>query len=871
MTKIVQGDGPQPSRYMFIGERPGWEELRTGQVFVGKAGDEYDKLLWKYGFNRSEVRTDNILADPATGDKGEVTDADIDRNRERVYQEVIKTKPDVIVAMGAVATKFFLSSGKWDNSVRCDVHTVHGIPRIHTSGRTIFPTFNPAAGLHDTDNYQYIYYDFRMLRAYVKGQLKLDREDRYPDVQYEELKLAESVKKVVRRHKSEPIAVDTEGRTPRPWGMSISYQDGEGYVLRTPEAIRAFREYVYDRHPDIVMHYATHDLQICRDGWKIDFIDAGCKIWDTIVLAYLLQVEPQGLKNLAYRHCGMLMQDYMDLVGPYSLDKQVDYLIKANETDWGKPEAIIEEKKLSTKVTNPHGLNRRIEGILHDVMEANENTPVNVWKRWRDIHEAVRNPCEERFGLLPSGNLDDLPIEKAVYYSGRDADATFRLLPRLMDRIRELDLEDCLNMDLGIVHMVEEMQSTKFAVDIPYAKDLLKEFRGEQGRMRKKIRDLIGYSINPESPPDVRKLFFKKLRLPAYKFSKKTRQPSTGDKAVESLRGTHPAVDLTLDHRELDKHCSSFITPAINRGEEAIARGEEAAISGRINYTRVVSGRLSMSKENEDGEIVGMNLMAIPVRNELSKRIRNLYVARPGCYLGSWDLNQIEMRYMAHESQDPFLVDAYIQGKDIHRATAASTFGISEDAVSAKQRYGAKRTGFSVITGITPPGLLDVFRKEGITDYTEDDCKHFIDGWLERCGGVNKYLSACRQEAKQNGYVRESVMGRMRDLPAVWSLDDRIREEALRQSHSHKISSGAQAIMKLIMIELDKVIRQLRSEGEYVRWVLQIHDEIILEFTQGLEAVLDPIITSIMAGTVKLRVPVSGKGNWGVRWGEIKD
>lgn len=869
MTRIVQGDGPQPCKIMFVGEKPGHDELRTGRVFVGAAGDEYDKLLWKYGFNRSEVRTDNVLAGAATGDKGGVTDEDIARNKERLYNEIKKTQPEVIVAMGAVATRFFLGSGRYDNSVRCDVHTVHGIPHpLRLTGQTIFPTFNPAAGLHDPDNYQYVHYDFQMLRSYLKGKLNLDRVDRWPDVEYHELTHAWMVEEFLKRRKNEPLAIDTEGRLPKPWGISMSYADTLGGVLRAPDAISALRTYISQRRPDVVMHYAVHDLPILKYGYGIDVIGVGCKLIDTMVLAYLLQVEPQGLKNLAYRHCGMTMQDYLDLVGPYSLDKQVDWLIKVNEMDWGMPDAVVEEGKLSTKVTQPQGLNRRIDGILNDVLAGKE---VNVWKRWMAVHETVRNPAEERFGPIPSGNLDDPPIEKSIYYSGRDADATIRLYPRLLERIRGLELEPCLNMDLGVVHIVDEMQQTRFSADVPYLYGLLDEFRSEQGRMRKKIRDLIGYGINPESVEDVKELFFKRLRLPVLKRSKITRQPSTGDKAVESLRGRHRAVDLTLDHRELDKLCTSFIIPAIGRAEEAMERGEEPAIGGKINYTRVVSGRFSMSKENEDGEIVGMNLMAMPVRNDLGKRLRNGFVAREGCYLGSWDLNQIEMRFMAHESRDPFLVGAYNQGKDIHRATAASTFGITEADVTPEQRYGAKRTGFSVITGITPPGLLDVFRKEGISAYSEDDCKQFIDGWLDRCRGVRRYLGECRSEAKRYGYVRETIRGRMRYLPGVWSTDDRIREEAMRQSHSHKISSGAQAIMKLIMIEVDKVVRQLRDEGEYVRWVLQIHDEIILEFTKGLEAVLDPAIRSVMASTVKLIVPVTGKGAWGTRWGEIKD
>ena len=199
-------------------------------------------------------------------------------------------------------------------------------------------------------------------------------------------------------------------------------------------------------------------------------------------------------------------------------------------------------------------------------------------------------------------------------------------------------------------------------------------------------------------------------------------------------------------------------------------------------------------------------------------------------------------------------------------------FGIRPEDVTKSQRYGAKRTGFGVITGITGHGLLDQFRIEGITEYDEDDCDYFIKKWLDVRRKVKEYMSKCRAEAKRYGYVTESIGGRRRYLPGVHSCDNRIREEALRQTHSHKISSGAQAIMKKSMIEMWKFSREINKEyGEgSVKWLLQIHDEAIAEIKEGLEKVLDPVIKSIMATTVRLKVPVKSSSGFAKKWGELK-
>jgi DNA polymerase-1 len=316
-------------------------------------------------------------------------------------------------------------------------------------------------------------------------------------------------------------------------------------------------------------------------------------------------------------------------------------------------------------------------------------------------------------------------------------------------------------------------------------------------------------------------------------------------------------VGLIARHRELDKGVSSFIDPTIVAGGSGTGR-----IMGDLKYTRVVSGRPSMA---------GINLLAFPVRSQVGKDIRNGFEAAPGNLLGSWDLNQIEMRFMAHESEDPDLIAAYWAGADIHKETAVRMFGGRIEDVTDEQREVAKRISFGVITGIKGAGLKDQFYLNGITRYSEAECDEFIRVWFEARRSVKDYIDRCRSEARRYGKVRESVGARTRYLQSIQSTSSKISAEAERASHSHKISSGAQSLIKKAMAVLWPWIEELRrADGVWIRWILQVYDELIFEFPEGYEVVLDPIIKEALCETTKLRVPVVAKGKWAKTWGKLK-
>jgi len=525
----VRGRGNPESGILMLGEKPGQEELRLGKVWVGRAGVELDKLCWRAGIKLEEVWLDNIIQDAPTGDDWSVTDADIARNQAHIT-DLLSRGYHTVIAMGAVATRYLLGLDLADvdtdsegGDVRADLGTVHGIMH-HTDRFDVFPVFHPAASFHDGEVYPFVRSDFELAAAVIKsGWEGEDREDRIGDATHYTL-ITDSdrdlkyMEQVVFKEPGSHIFIDTEGAD---WCLTFSLKAGEGFMVRKHhrEAIERLAYLVGVHGLIVVLHFAPHDIPVLRRmGW--DLVRDGLEIEDTAIASYLLQIEPQGLKNLAYRHCGMFMKNYLDIVRPFSLDMRLDYLAQLATLDWGKPEPYIEEKKNSTKLHQPQGLNQRLNAVFNKLEKDGEKTDLYKW--WKGLHQHVKGAAVEQYGDLPTADLDDVPFEQALWYACRDADATGRVYWRLVDRLLMpmadgQNLWETYKMDCSVIPHIEEMMTTGFKVDVEYFKALTKEWKGKQGIIRKQLADRIGYFINPESPPQVRKLLFEEMKLPVYK------------------------------------------------------------------------------------------------------------------------------------------------------------------------------------------------------------------------------------------------------------------------------------------------------------------------------------------------------------------
>lgn len=461
---------------------------------------------------------------------------------------------------------------------------------------------------------------------------------------------------------------------------------------------------------------------------------------------------------------------------------------------------------------------------------------------------------------MPEATLDDVPLEEAIQYACRDADGTLRIFPILSARLDQLGLRGCYQMDLAIVPMVERMQTVGMLIDKPHFASLADHLTD---LLKLKVEEIdvasghkTGLDFNPNSTQQVAEWLFGRggLRL---KPGKKTKggKYSTNDKILEALRFQDKRVGLVCDYRELSKLRDSFCTTL------PLATDAAGRIHPRIKLTRVSSGRISCSDPN---------LLAIPVRTEMGKLIRGGFIAPEGRCLGDWDLDQIEMREMAHQSQDSTMIGWFNDGKDVHRMTGAAAFGVKPEEVTSVQRYASKRIGFGVITGITEIGLSEQMALAGAEGWDEPTCLRFIGEYFKICPGIKTYLDNCRTEARRFGYVRDR-WGRIRYLPGVHSELSWVREEALRQSHSFKISASAQGILKHAMKAIwDWMVDYGLGK---VDPLLQVHDELLFEMEDTIDTrtEVDAAVLYFLCNTTQLCVPIKAKGDIGQNWGVLKD
>jgi DNA polymerase-1 len=500
---------------------------------------------------------------------------------------------------------------------------------------------------------------------------------------------------------------------------------------------------------------------------------------------------------------------------------------------------------------------------------------------------------ERELGEFPYPSLAHLPLADAVRYSARDADVTLRLRHKLGPELARRELIRTMEYGMSVLPVFEEMQSNGMMASRELFEELTEEVDQAMSRIQAKVsREFFGgRPFNPASSKHVATL----LRRRGLRGEKKTSTGamSTGKKSIEHLRFVDPAVELVMDWRENQKIRDAFCLPMLERArEEESTEGDDLfPVRCQIKTTRVATRRLSAANPN---------LLQIPSRTALGRRVRDCFVAPEGEVYGAWDLSQIEMRFMAHESRDPLLMELFTQGRcvecgrvyadrsitlckcggkvkdrDVHAETAAAVFKIPLSEVDKdKHRRPAKSAGFGILYGISGAGLYDQLRmmsETGSEDWSVDKCEALISSWLNVYGGVKEYIARTSRELKRDGVVRD-CWGMPRYLPGIWSPDRKIAAEAGRMAVSHKIQGGAQGWIQNSINVLKPEVWGWRDSGLEVRWCLQIHDEIILRFEEGLWEIVDPVVRKAMTemGGMELRVPVEAEGHCARSWGKVK-
>ncbi|KKN61534.1 hypothetical protein LCGC14_0521220 [marine sediment metagenome] len=822
--KKVLGVGPVGARVFFVGEGPGEQEARIGVPFCGKAGKLLDWLLHKIGLPRAECYITNCVKWHVEHNE-DPSPEDIERDRAELEDELKYIHPGLVVTLGAVAARWFLGPD-------VDMETIHGMPQhdIEVSTFPILPLYHPAAALHQSNILSTVIGDFERLKRYLQGDTA-GPVDEWPEPLYMRVKGPGLI------YDDGAVGVDTEGYADRPWGLSWAKRPGGAIVTSRVKTI--------DCHP-VVLHNALHDLGVLR-ALGID-LKPGTYV-DTMVMAYLLRDEPQGLKPLAYRHCGMVMQSYMEVLGPASLEIAQDYIIQA----YGHvvPQWLHEVGKRGQPL-KPKPL------PLPDWAKSLERCLCHKDPRrlWGDQKPEVITHVEMLMGgPMRQATLDDIPEKDAVYYSARDADATVRIYPKLLARIRHHGLEGLLQMEMDVLPYIDRMQSCGMMTDQEHTA-LLGEWIDDQAeRLDREIAALVGAPVNASSGDEVAILLFDQLKLPAFKKTRSRARYSTEDKILESLKTLHPVVQLIIDRRELTKIKGTYVDklPGQLRAD--------GALYPKFRITRVPTGRLSAFDPN---------VLAIPKHSALGKMVRRSFVARPGKALLSIDLNQIEMRGLAHDSQDEALLAVFREGKvDLHAKTAEFIFGVKpEKQDDSKHRLPAKAVNFGTVMGMTPIGLTEQMRKNGKLNWTDNDSEQALKAWYEGYPGAYRYMREKEAEARRTGEVRD-MWSRRHLLPGVHHpVDEQVKEQSLRQTYALCIQGGAQGVVKIWEKAIwDEVLEPLWAEGHYIEPWLQQHDECTFEMDEDLVDRASGMI--IAAIPPVLSVPVTGEASHGASWADL--
>lgn len=869
---VVPSYGSPNASVAIIGEAPGENEALQGRPFVGRAGAEQRRYLANEGFAVSSAWLANVNRTYRPGNP-DPSPADIARWTPVLLNELTTNKPAFILPVGRFAVRWFLGD--------VDLDAVHGIPHRSyrfTNGHipqsycpVILPCYHPAAGFYDTDAMVLIKYDYERAVLAIRGKIDTtppidDVPCDYIDVSGAELALIIATQ----RSRIDAFGVDTEGIPTNTWSIQVSFDDGVGYVLRCARAdfalgIRAIQSLVDDPRVTCALHNGMYDIEMCRI-MGLDLFDA--TLFDSMYAAYIMRVQPQGLKPLAYRWTGMRMQSYDETVGPVGLEKQLDYIgrvLADSDRYTAKPDPRIEySNDGTTRLYTPQSVVRRAEAILVDYYSGKVDKDGNrcdPHKRWRQVDRELREEVEAVLGPMPIGTLADIALPKAIAYAGRDPDATLRLRRRLVPELARQGLTQLMADGMSVLPVFEQMQSSGMPASRPYFERLQSRMWEEMCRLQTRIshRYFQGRPFNPASSDQVATLM-RRRGLVGEKRSKKTGKMSTAKKSIEHLRYSDDAMSDVIVWREHQKVRDAFCTPVLERIPRDV---DTFPVRCSIKTTRVTSRRISASDPN---------LTAIPVRNELGKDVRDGYIAPDGELFGNWDLSQAEMRVMAGLSKDPLLLKMFLEKRDPHAETASRIFGIPlADVDEMKHRYPSKRAGFGVITNIAGPGLLDQLRMFGCTGWDEDSCTRLIAEWLKVYKGVAVFLEDCKREVRAKGVVYD-YWGMPRHLPGVWSDDRKVQGEAERAASSHLIQGGAQGMLQRSMAYLKPYIRALQLAGANVSFVLQIHDSLILRFDEDLWDTLNPLVMEALIDhhTMKLGVPMDAKGAKAKSWGKLK-
>ncbi len=446
------------------------------------------------------------------------------------------------------------------------------------------------------------------------------------------------------------------------------------------------------------------------------------------------------------------------------------------------------------------------------------------------------------------------PIDQAGEYAAADADITLRLAQKIRPELADLGLAGLMNdMEMPLVPILTDMERYGVKIDTPFFAQTSQELALRLGELEKEIHEIAGRPFNVNSTQQLSDVLFLELDIPHERLKKtKSGHYSTRASVLEEIRPLDKTgiIDKIMEYRELGKLKSTYVDALPLLVNERTGR-----IHTSFNQTGTVTGRIASQNPN---------LQNIPIRTTVGQQIRRGFVPKEGHVFVAADYSQIELRILAHISQDEALLNAFREDQDIHRTTAAAIHDVEVEEVTYNQRRFAKAVNFGLIYGMGP------FRLAQSTDLTLGEAQAFIKTYFARFPGVKKYLDETKDLAADRGYV-ETLFGRRRNFPVLQgggkSKGSPDVRRAEREAINHPIQGTAADIVKLAMIQLDEHLKLSYK----ARMILQVHDELVLEVPESELDEVKQLVEETMSGAYQLDVPLKVEANSGYNWLELKD
>ncbi len=493
--------------------------------------------------------------------------------------------------------------------------------------------------------------------------------------------------------------------------------------------------------------------------------------------------------------------------------------------------------------------NVQLQGPMWDTMIAhyliqpelrhNMDFMAEVYLKYKTIH------IDELIG--PKGknqrSMRDLSPTLVYEYAAEDADVTLRLKNKLEPELKKFECEKLFyDIEMPLMPVLAEMEMNGVCLDVDSLKETSTILTNRMNELEKHIYELAGQQFNIASPKQVGEILFDKLKIVEKAKKTKTGQYVTSEEVLQQLRNKHEIVSDILEHRGLKKLIGTYIDAL-----PKLINPRTGHIHTSFNQTVTATGRLSSSDPN---------LQNIPIRGEDGKEIRKAFVPEPGCLFFSADYSQIELRVMAHLSNDPQMIAVFREGKDLHAATAANIYKKPIEEVTRDERTKSKRANFGIIYGITVFGLAERL------DISRDEAKQLIDGYFTTFPDVHNYMEQAKQTARQRGYVT-TLFGRRRYLPDINSANATVRGFAKRNAINAPIQGTAADIIKVAMI---RIHQRFKAEGIRSKMILQVHDELNFSVYPEEREQVETIVLEEMQRAFPLNVPLVADSGFGENW-----